>query len=52
MNFKKWVEVAEYLEETKKDCLELKRNNDLSCEGAGMLMQIKAIEEILGGDLR
>lgn len=45
-----WDKVKEYLKETKKDCLELQKRNDLSYEGKGMLIQIKAIEEILGED--
>ncbi len=48
MDVNKWSKVEECLKETKKDCLELEKKNDLSCEGKGMLIQIKAIEQILG----
>jgi len=41
-------ELKKFLEKEREDCLELKRKNDLTKEGEGMLLMINSIFEHMG----
>ncbi len=40
--------LKKFLEEERKDCLKLKRKNDLTKEGKGMLLMIENIFQKMG----
>ncbi len=44
----RWYRIRKYLKEVKEDCKCLRIKNDLTNEGYGMMIQIKAIEKLLG----
>lgn len=46
----KLQELKKFLEEEKKDCLELKRKNDLTQEGNGQLVLLNNIFKKMGWD--
>lgn len=45
-------DLKKYLEKEREDCLELKRKNDLTEEGKGMLLMINSIFEHMGWEIK
>ena len=45
---KRIKKLKKFLDEERKDCLKLKRKNDLTKEGVGMLLMINSIFKEMG----